>query len=138
MNGLSLIDIHAHPQVAVACAAVVAAALALLGLMAVALANRRLRARSERLESGLASLGNTLELAEAEAATAAARLQRLEQAHEKVSERLRFVERRTDGRSFDQAIDSARRGAGSGKIAEQFGLSRGEAELVARMHGRTR
>jgi hypothetical protein len=37
--------------------------------------------------------------------------------------------------SFDQAIDSARRGADPVKLTQQFGLSRGEADLVMRLHG---
>ena len=39
---------------------------------------------------------------------------------------------------LEQAIELARRGADADKLAAQFGLSSGEAELVARMHGRKR
>jgi hypothetical protein len=142
MSGLPMIDIHLQPEIAVACAAAVAAALALLWFSASALANRRLRKRSETLESSLGALRAELVLAQAgaqaEAQRALGRLDPLEQAYARMSERLRFVERRADGRSFDQAIDSARNGTESGKLAEQFGLSRGEAELVARMHGKLR
>jgi len=38
--------------------------------------------------------------------------------------------------ALDQAIDHARRGADARRLTVEFGLSRGEADLVARMHGR--
>jgi Protein of unknown function (DUF2802) len=37
---------------------------------------------------------------------------------------------------FDQAIDFARRGTDPGRLTQQFGLSRAEADLVTRLHGR--
>jgi hypothetical protein len=124
----------------VACAAAAGAALALLCLGAVALANRRLRRRCEALAAGTEALRAELVLATAQSAetavAAAQRLQRLEQAHGRMADRLRLAERRADGRSFDLAIDSARRGEEPARLAADFGLSRGEAELVARMHGR--
>jgi hypothetical protein len=42
------------------------------------------------------------------------------------------------GRSLNNAIESARRGAAPGRLTQQFGLSRAEAELMARMHGQAR
>jgi len=65
-----------------------------------------------------------------------ARLQRLEQNYAKITDRIGLVEFRGEGRSFDQAIDFARSGAEPGKLAAKFGLSRGEADLVTRLHGR--
>ena len=53
-----------------------------------------------------------------------------------MADRVDQVELRGAAHSFEQAIDSARRGADSGKLARQFGLSCGEADLVARLHGR--
>ena len=129
------------PVTVVACAAAAGAALALLFVAAVALDNRRLRQRCEALAGGIESLRAQLVLVTAQSAegevAAAQRLQRLEQAHGRMVDRLRLAERRADGRSFDLAIDSARHGSEPARLAADFGLSRGEAELVARMHGRT-
>lgn len=141
MMPLSAADLHVHPEILVACAAAAGTAITLLLLGAVALANRRLRQRCEALTTGAESLRAELVLATAQAAdgavAAAQRIQRLEQAHGRMADRLRLVERRADGRSFDLAIDSARQGSEPARLAADFGLSRGEAELVARMHGRT-
>ena len=64
------------------------------------------------------------------------RVKRIEQEYSSVADRVDQVELRGSAQSFDQAIDSARRGADPGKLAQQFGLSRGEADLVTRLHGR--
>ncbi len=66
-------------------------------------------------------------------------MQRVEHDYSDVADRVDVVESRapvTAAGALDQAIEWAQRGAESGKLAEHFGLSRGEAELVARMHGR--
>jgi hypothetical protein len=63
-------------------------------------------------------------------------VKRLEAELTALAERMGTLEVRGQSRAFDQAIDSARRGADPGRLTEQFGLSRGEADLVARLHGR--
>jgi hypothetical protein len=142
MNLLSGLNLHVHPEIMVACAAAALSAFTLLLMMMAIAANRHLRRRCEALESSVVALHGALVRNRNEAGVAATqatdRVRRLEQAGVHLTERLRFVERRSDGRSFDLAIDSARHGAASGQLAEQFGLSRGEAELVARLHGRAR
>jgi len=57
-----------------------------------------------------------------------------------VADRVNSVESRTApvSGSLDQAIDWARGGADTERLAQQFGLSSGEAELVARLHGRSK
>jgi hypothetical protein len=65
-----------------------------------------------------------------------ARLQLLEQNYATITNRIDLAEFRSEGHSFDQAIDFARRGADPDKLAAKFGLSRGEADLVTRLHGR--
>ena len=40
-------------------------------------------------------------------------------------------------RALTQAIDAARHGTDSGRLSTQHGLSRAEAELIARLHGRS-
>jgi phage shock protein A len=113
----------------------------LMGLIAALRAGRearRLRARCESLESSLAALRRESELAASISMKTGRRVQRIEQEFSIVAERVDVVELRGAAQSFDQAIDSARRGADPGKLAQQFGLSRGEAELVTRLHGRKR
>jgi len=63
---------------------------------------------------------------------------RVEHAFAGVTERVDVFESRASSGSatLDQAIDLARRGAGSERLERQFGLSIGEADLVARLHGR--
>jgi hypothetical protein len=50
--------------------------------------------------------------------------------------RLATLEERSAGRSYDQAIEWVRRGANPEALTQNFGLSRGEADLVTLMHGR--
>jgi hypothetical protein len=45
------------------------------------------------------------------------------------------VEARAPAKALDEAVLSARRGADTRQLTQRFGLSRGEAELVARLHG---
>ena len=113
------------------------AGLALLAVATVTmslLALRRLRARTAAIEAGGAALRREFEAAAAVVARTDRRLERIEREHAGFADRVRFVELRAGSRSFDQAIDSARRGADPTKLANQFGLSNGEADLVSRLH----
>jgi hypothetical protein len=130
------------------CAVLAAAALAASWIAAMKL--RAVRAQGLVLESRVAALRRDLDRVGAVAAQGCARalnleqaqvrslarLQRIEQGYTKICDRIELAEFRGEGRSFDQAIEFARRGADPGKLAEKFGLSRGEAELVTRLHGR--
>ena len=97
---------------------------------------RRWRSRCVSVESSLAALRREMELASSISMKTGRRVRRIEQEYAGVAERVESVELRGGAQSFDQAIDSARRGADPGKLAQQFGLSRSEAELVTRLHGR--
>jgi Protein of unknown function (DUF2802) len=102
-------------------------------------AMRTSRARCESLESNFAALRRELELVASISARTGRRVQRVEHEYSDVADRVDVVETRgaaAGSASLDQAIDWARRGADSEKLAQQFGLSSGEAELVARLHGR--
>jgi hypothetical protein len=99
---------------------------------------RRLRIRCLSVESSLAAVRRELELMASISMKTGRRVQRVETNYSGVADRLDRVELRGAVQSFDQAIDSARRGADPGKLAQQFGLSRGEADLVTRLHGRKR
>jgi hypothetical protein len=118
---------------------IAAAALGLYGMVSALLAMRAVRAlrtRCESVESNLAALRRELELVTSVSVKTGRRVQRVEQEFSGVSHRVDQVELRGAAPSFDQAIDYARRGAEPGKLTQQFGLSRGEADLVARLHGR--
>jgi hypothetical protein len=94
------------------------------------------RARCLAVESSLAGLRRELDLVASISMKAGSRVKRIEQEYSGIADRVDLVELRGAVQSFDQAIDSARRGADSGKLTQQFGLSRGEADLVTRLHGR--
>jgi hypothetical protein len=65
---------------------------------------------------------------------AAQQLRRLKRRCRLLADRLAAVELLTAGRSYDQAIDWVRRGAKPEALTQNFGLSRGEAELVTALH----
>jgi hypothetical protein len=115
------------------------AALGLSGLIAALVAIRAERGWQTRclaLESSVAGMRRELELAASISVKTGRQVKRIEQEYSSVADRVDQVELRGAAQSFEEAIDSARRGADSGKLAQQFGLSRGEADLVTRLHGR--
>ena len=115
------------------------AVLGLAGLIAALSALRAVRAARARcltVESSAAALRLELEQVAAMGMKTRQQLERIEREYSAVAERVGQVEVRGAAPSFDRAIDSARRGADTGKLAQQFGLSLGEADLVARLHGR--
>jgi hypothetical protein len=130
MNVTTLISI------AGASLAVCALATALVAMQA----TRRWRARCDSLESSFAALRRELEMVASISARTGRRVQRVEHEYSDVAERVDLVESRSaagsGSGSLDEAIDWARRGADSGKLEQQFGLSGGEADLVTRLHGR--
>jgi hypothetical protein len=114
------------------------AACALLIIALQALSLRRLRARHFTLESSVAAMRRELEVVASISLRTGRRVKRIEHDYAGVADRLGLVELRGSAPSFDQAIDSARRGTDSGHLTQQFGLSRVEADLVTRLHGRRR
>jgi hypothetical protein len=99
-------------------------------------AMRGVAARCQSLETSLAAIRREMELVASISTRTGRRLKNIEHDYSGVADRVELVELRGSAQSFDQAIDSARRGADPGKLAQQFGLSRGEADLVTRLHGR--
>jgi len=101
---------------------------------------RRWQARCEALESSVEALRREVALVASISARTGRRVQRVEHEYSDVAERVDVVESRGPVSavtlSLDQAIECARSGGDADELAEQFGLSSGEAELVARMHGR--
>jgi hypothetical protein len=118
-----------------------AAALGLVSLIAALAALRAaksLKVQYRGADAALAALRRELELMTSIGVKTGRRVRRIEEECSGVAERVEQVEQRGEPRSFSQAIASARRGADSGKLAQQYGLSLGEADLVARLHGRKR
>lgn len=98
---------------------------------------RQLRARNETLQCSLGAVQREFELATAMALRAGRSVRRLEAENTRLSDRLGLIELRCETRPYDQAIDSARRGADPMQLTQQFGLSQGEADLLSRLHGRS-
>jgi hypothetical protein len=101
-------------------------------------AAQRWRARCESLEASVASLHREVELVASISVKTGRRVQRVESEFSGVADRVDVVESRapvSGADSLDLAIEWARQGADTDKLSEQFGLSSGEAELVARLHG---
>jgi Protein of unknown function (DUF2802) len=126
------IDINTILSVGGAALGLLGAAVALTTLRAI----RGWRAHCVSLESSLTAVRRELELVASISAKSGRQVKRIEQEYSTVSDRVDQVELRGAAQSFDLAIDSARRGADLGKLTQQFGLSRGEADLVMRLHGR--
>lgn len=99
---------------------------------------RGLRTSLAAQETLIAVLRKELDAANAAHMSTVGRLKKLEKDFVDLFDRLGRIELRPDAQSFDRAIDSARRGAEPEKLAEEFGLSEGEAELLARLHGLAR
>jgi Protein of unknown function (DUF2802) len=120
-------------------AAVSGAVLGFLGLVSALITIRTVQSWRERcaaVEASLAAVSRELELVASISAKAGRRAQRVEQECSGVADRIDQVELRGGARALDQAIDFARRGADPVKLTQQFGLSRSEADLVTRLHGR--
>jgi hypothetical protein len=120
---------------------IAAASLAICALIAVVALSLRLRGwriRCAAVESSLAAMRRELDVAASISVRTGRRVNRMEREYSGVAERVESVELRGPAQCFDQAIDSARRGTDPGSLTQQFGLSRVEAELVTRLHGRKR
>jgi hypothetical protein len=110
--------------------------LSLVSVLVTVQAMRGWRARCLALESSLTAVRRELELVASISIKTGRRIKRVESEYSGVAERMERVELRSPSRSFESAIDSARRGTDSGRLTQQFGLSRSEADLVWRLHGR--
>jgi hypothetical protein len=120
---------------------IAAASLAISALIAVAvlsLSMRRMKKRCAAAEASLAAMRRELELTASISLRTGRRVNRIERECSGVAERIESVELRGPAQCFDQAIDFARRGTDPGRLTQQFGLSRAEADLVTRLHGRKR
>jgi hypothetical protein len=125
-------------EIGLTIAASILALCALTAALAAIHTARRGRSRCDSLESSIASLQRTLEMATSISARTGRRVQRVEHEFSGVNERVDLAESRATAgtESLDQAIDLARRGVAADRLEREFGLSSGEAALVARLHGR--
>jgi len=117
-----------------------AGALGAAALFGVALAagSRRRGRQLAALEAQLAALATRVAAAAGIGARAGERLRRLDEATSQLNDRLGQLEIRGDGRPYDHAIALVRHGADADRLVTHFGLSRGEADLVTLVHGRSR
>jgi Protein of unknown function (DUF2802) len=113
-------------------------ACALLVIFVLTRTLRRLKRQHLALESSVAAMRRELEIVGSISLRTGRRVKRIEHDYSGVADRVELVELRGSAPSFDQAIDSARRGIDSGRLTQQYGLSRVEAELLTRLHGRRR
>jgi hypothetical protein len=109
---------------------------ALLAVLIMSLSVRRWRARCLAVETSLAAMRREVEVLASISSRTGSRVKRIEQEYSGVVDRVELIELRGTAASFDEAIDSARRGTDPGRLTQQFGLSRVEADLVTRLHGR--
>lgn len=131
-----MISIDIMSLIAIGGVSLGACALAVICMLSVAL--RRLSTRHLALESSVAAMRRELEVVGSISLRTGRRVKRIEHDCAGVADRVELVELRASAPSFDEAIDSARRGTDSGRLTQQYGLSRVEAELVTRLHGRRR
>ena len=96
------------------------------------------RARCLGLEASLPALRHQIEMVSSLNARTDREVKKIAHEHLDVQDRVELVEQRGNGRAVGDAVESARRGADLGKLTQHFGLSRGEAELVGRLHGQRR
>jgi type II secretory pathway component PulJ len=110
---------------------------ALIAVFFTARSVQRSRRQCEALESNLAALRREIELIASISVRTGRRVQRVASEFSGVAERIESFETRVAGGApdLDQAIELARRGARPDRLEQQFGLSRGEADLVSRLHG---
>jgi hypothetical protein len=117
------------------------AAAALLVLLICLVAGRAVaRARRERRELAVTLLALRREIQSANAVNAriGKRLRKTERRFEELRDQVAQYEARGETRAYDQAINLVRQGGDASKLVSNFGLSRGEAELVSLVHGRRR
>ncbi len=126
-----------NPEIILNVAVAGIAAAALVVAMLAVHAARLWRTQCEALQSSVAALRRELELVASISVRTGRRMQRVEDDFSTVTERVDQVELRAAPATgaLDQAIALARRGAQPQRLEQQFGLSTGEADLVARLHG---
>jgi hypothetical protein len=115
--------------------AAVISLVSLAGLILMYRAVLHWRERCANLEAVLPGMQREMERFASISVRAGRQVRRIESEYSDVAERVDLVEARGPAKALDEAIDSARRGADIRRLTQQYGLSRGEAELVARLHG---
>jgi hypothetical protein len=117
---------------------ITAAVISLISLAAVISMYRAVlhwRERCVSLEAVVPGLQREIERFASISVRTGRQVKRIESEYSDVAERVDLVEARGPAKALNEAVDSARRGADVPRLTQLFGLSRGEAELVARLHG---
>lgn len=109
-----------------------------VALWSTSTALKRVRAELDATDSRIAALRRDVEGATAIGVRAGERLRKTEQTYAQLADRLGQLELRGEGRPYDQAIAMVRHGADADRLVRNFGLTRGEADLVELVHGRRR
>ena len=120
--------------------ALLVSAAAVTGCLFLRRAQLRWRARCLALEAQLPALRHEMQLVASINARAQRQIKRMDTRLDKrVPDMLAANQSRLADpkKSVHEAIESARHGADSRRLSAQHGLSRAEAELVARLHGRS-
>lgn len=120
----------------------ICAGLAVLTLTAVVIGLRqsktiaRMRRESEELRELVLHVRREAHSAVTYGSDVGKRLRKHEKDLAAVTDRVGLIEQLGDSRSFERAIDVARQGAEADKLVANFGISRGEAELLSLVHGK--
>jgi hypothetical protein len=109
--------------------------LATVLVAASAVRGTRLRRRIATIEQQFETLKSDVAATTGIGVRVGEKLRRLDQVTAQMGERLGQLELRGEGRPYDQAIALVRRGADADRLMANYGLSRGEADLVALVHG---
>lgn len=93
-----------------------------------------LKRRLQLVETQLGAVRTDLEAVGTGSLAALERLDQLEPVTERLAERVGLVESSTQGRSYEQAVEAARRGATREHLVDRLGLTPAEADLVLAVH----
>jgi len=114
--------------------------LSVIGLAVIAarasLRARRIARKLELMDSEFRSLRDEVAAATGIGVRVGERLRRLDQVCSQMGDRLGQLELRGEGRPYDQAIALVKGGGDADGLVANFGLSRGEADLVTLLHTR--
>ena len=126
------------PDITALAAAAAAATLVFLALTVLLQSRRqgRLTRRLAAIELGFEALKVDLATSSGIGVRAGERLRRLYQLAGQMNERLGQLELRGEGRPYDQAIALSQHGADADRLMSEYGLSRGEADLLSLVHRR--
>ena len=120
-----------------AAAIVIAAVVSTLLFVKQARASAKLRRECEALQELVSHVRREAHSAVAYGSDVGKRLRKAEKDLAQITQRLGQVEMSGDTRAFERAIHVARQGVEADDLMTNFGISRGEAELMSIVHGKS-